>query len=95
MPYVCKTNRGQGSNLCMVLGSLMHKNNTIPRLQSLLNIDKKTLRAILKTLCENGLVYKHSQEKHELREDGTYKSGPLPVVFAFNNPPFSKEDFQR
>ena len=93
--YACKTNRGQGANLCMLAGALMHGNKTVKELMETTGIDKGTTRHALTILCENGLAYKHSLRPHELREDGTYQSGQYPVVYAFNNPPFANTDFNR
>ena len=94
MPFITKNGNGQGANLCMILSSLMHKENTTPGLVSVLGIDKKSARRNLNLLRDNGLVYrKEFATKRELKDDGTFASGPFPVVWAFNNPPFQHGDF--
>jgi transcription initiation factor IIE alpha subunit len=94
MPIVTKTGHGQGTNFCMIVASLMHKENTSLGLAAVLGMDKKVVRHNLHTLHDNGLVYRKAlATDRELKEDGTYSSGPFPVVWAFNNPPFQHGDF--
>ena len=94
MPFVTKNGHGQGANLCMILASLMHKENTAPGLVALLGMDKGVVRGGLDVLRQNGLVYrKKLGVERELKEDGTYKTGPFPIIWAFNNPPFQHGDF--
>lgn len=93
--YTRTTNNGQGANLCMVVCALMHGKKTRQELMAVTGISNTVIKHTLDVLRENGLAYKHSLRPHELREDGTYQTGPYPIVYAFNNPPFSHGDFPK
>jgi hypothetical protein len=49
----------------------------------------------MKLLHRMGLAYRRKFDTtRELREDGTYKGGPAPVLWSWNQVPFKNRDFQ-
>ena len=96
MKYIRKSNNGQGYNMCNVITALMWGVKTRNELMNEADVCKEVLTHTLKTLHENGLVYRHSYKKDsEMREDGTFKCGPPSVLWAWNTTPYAHTDFQR
>jgi hypothetical protein len=86
---------GHGVNLCLVVSTLMTGDRTRCVLIRETGLCPEALDKNMKLLHRMGLAYRRRFDTtRELREDGTYKGGPAPVLWSWNQVPFKNRDFQ-
>ena len=86
---------GHGVNLCLVVSTLMTGDRTRKDLIQETGLCSEALDKSMKLLHRMGLAYRRRFDTaREVREDGTIKSGPSPVLWAWNPTPFKHRDFQ-
>jgi hypothetical protein len=86
---------GHGVNLCLVVSTLMTGDRTRNALMQETGLHREALDKAMKLLHRMGLAYRRRFDTaREVRGDGTIKSGPYPVLWAWNSKPFANRDFQ-
>ena len=84
-----------GINFCLIVQALETRDMTRSELLAQTGVVASSLDPHMRLLHQTGLAYrKKLRTDRELREDGTYKSGPSPVLWAWNPKPFMNRDFQ-